>query len=178
MHPTSRSLKQKRLNRQAVSLLFLAVKSIEMNDAEFAAKTLLIRVAVSAQVIGYFLFSTILLVQDVPVFLREFGISELIWPIVVIIAMYFFKLDKLIARYFGRGLLTFFVLLISVMMLLATLALAVLTYDLLEFMRTRTDELLLAVLLIIGGYYALALLVNLFLISRMYRAERAGTSAT
>ena len=149
-----------------------------MNDAEFEAKTLLIRVAVWAQVIGYLLFSAILLVQDAPGFLREFGFSGLVWPIVVIIAMYFFKLDKLIARYIGRGLITFLVLLISVMMLLATLALAALTNDFLEFMRTRTDEMLLAAFLTIGGYYALALVVNLSLIFRMYRAKSAPTSAT
>ena len=134
---------------------------IEMDDAEFTAKTLLIRVAVWGQAVGYFVFAAILLVQDAPRFLIEFGIAELIWPILVVAGMHFFKLNVLLTRYVGRGALAFFVLLISVIMLLATLAIAELTNDFLEFMRTRADEKLLAALLTIGGYYALALLVNI-----------------
>jgi len=141
------------------------------NQAVDEAKARLVRVAVWGQVIGFLLFGMNLLAEDVPTFMRVFGLPSLAWPIAFLVALYAIGMDVLIARAMGRALLSFFVVLVSLTSVIATIAGAWGLRDLSEYYRTDGDLLDMNSLLTIGGFYLGALLVNLIMIGRMYRVR-------
>lgn len=74
----------------------------------------LVRFAVWGQILGYLSFGLSLAIEDFPDVFSRATVIEFIWPILLLIALHLFRLDRMAERFVPHWLLVMMVLLTSV----------------------------------------------------------------
>jgi len=99
-----------------------------MNNLDLAIKKTarLVRVAAWGQLLGYTLFSLSLVIEDAPAFFSRVDPLELLWPIILLIAIHVLKLDVVVSRLVPRWFIVFGIMVLS----LATLAASIMALSL------------------------------------------------
>lgn len=139
------------------------------------ATGLLVRLAVWGQMVGYLTFGVSLAVEDSPDIFARADAVEFIWPVLLLVAMHLFKLDRLAARYVPRWLLVVLVLTVSVGTLVASIVGATFAFGIPEALETSGWRYMQSTTSITSAIFALSLVVSVILAVRAYQPS-PGTS--
>ena len=148
-----------------------ARRSEASSEAVVEAKALLVRVTVWGQVVGFLLFGVSVMALDLQGFLREIGLPSLVWPVVLLIAVYATSFDILLARKIDRALLALFVIVVSLPSVVLTFGGALALRNFPEILLSEQDTPITESLIRLGMFYLGAFVANAILIGRTFRVR-------
>lgn len=85
---------------------------------------------------GYIAIALSLVIEDLPDVFARADVTDFVWPIVVLLLMYFFKLSRIAEQFVPRGLLVFLVLMTSLGTFVASLAGVLLVFGIPAWLET------------------------------------------
>ncbi|HLA81058.1 MAG TPA: hypothetical protein VJP78_05405 [Thermoleophilia bacterium] len=139
------------------------------------ATSKLVRFAVWGQLIGYLSFGLSLAAEDSPDIFARASVVEFIWPVVVLAAMHFFRLDMIAGRVIPRWLLVVSVLVISLGTLAASATGVAYAYGIPKALATEGWRYLQATTTVTLAIFAVSTLISVLLVIRSYQ-QRASTT--
>ena len=135
-------------------------------------KTILVRVAVWGQAIGFLWQVLAMAIEDSPDFFARANPSTFIWPIAVVVAMYLLRLDMFLAKGVSVGVLAFFILLVSIASIITAFLGVSFYFDIPKYLFQPGWQLSQIMSYITLAIFAIALIVNVICTVRIFRTEQ------
>lgn len=135
-------------------------------------KIMLVRVAVWGQAIGFLWQVLAMAIEDSPAFFARANPSTFLWPIAVVAAMYLLRLDMFLAKGVSVGVLAFFILFVSIASTITAFLGVSFYFDIPKYLFQPGWQLSQIMSYITLAIFAIALIVNVICMVRIFRIEQ------